>query len=209
MHQLEFLPDALHAEGEYTVILQGDSVSIMCKDCNQAIGIGSHIFTQAFYDTNKRKQPFWLRGAIARWSNQYLPINTSPIKSKNMQIGTKHIHEDDFLAVLALEKAGFRGMRIVINKDLLECGGHSFQHHWDNYAKTIGYIVTLKECTYPHGSNYADVLWMTPNEKQYKHLHGIMATRFKNSTFTPAEFEQASWTRAVFDQVDSIVWGTK
>jgi hypothetical protein len=45
VRQFELLPDSLHAEGEYTAILQGDSISIMCKDCNQAIGIGSHLFT--------------------------------------------------------------------------------------------------------------------------------------------------------------------
>jgi len=207
--QLEFLPADLHKEGEYTAILAADGVSIMCQDFDQAIGIGSHLYVQAFYDTDKRPQPFWLRGAIGKWHNQYLPMNTQPIEAKGLQIGTQYINEDDFLEVLALEKSGFRGMRLIVDKKALVSGGRAYQRNWASCRKTLGYVATLKECTYPPGGDFADVLWMTKSEDQYGQLRGIMAHRFKTCTQNELEFSQAAWTRSVFDQVDSIIVGCK
>jgi hypothetical protein len=77
--QASFLPHELHREGEYTVVLSGDSASILCQDVEQAIGIGTHFFVQAFYQTKDMKSdPFWLRGAISQWHNQYLTLNSVP-----------------------------------------------------------------------------------------------------------------------------------
>ena len=206
LNQVNYLPNHLHRDGEYTVILSGDSVSVMCQDFDQAIGIGMHLFVQAFYASREYSKPFWLRGAIAKWHNQYLTVNTQPICAKGMQIGSQYVSEDDYLAVLALEKSGFRGMRLVVDRSLLS--GLSYQTKWDKFHLPLNYVTQLKQCAYPHG-NYADVLWMATTEQQYDHLKGIMASRFKQSTQDPDEFMQASWTRAMFDQVDSIIWGCK
>jgi hypothetical protein len=208
-NQVNYLPSYLHREGEYTLILAGDSVSVMCQDFDQAIGIGEHIFVQAFYASRDVTQPFWLRGAIASWHNQYLTLNTHPIQAKGMQIGTQYVNEDDYLAVLAMEKSGFRGMRLVVDRDVLANYGLGYQRQWDGFTRPLGYVTQLKQCTYPHRGNYGDVLWMTSSEEQYGRLKGIMANRFKLSTHDADEFIQASWTRAVFDQVESIVWGCK
>lgn len=209
LRQFNYLPPELHRDGEYTVILSGDSVSVMCQDFDQVIGIATHLFVQAFYDTDKRKQPFWLRGAISTWQNQHLTANTVPIHSKSIQIGTRYVTEDDYLAVLALEKSGFKGMRLIIDRRLLKDYGRIYQFSWEGYKKSIGSIATLTECTYPHGEHYADVLWMIESKHRFEQLKGIMASRFKKSTGNPEEFSQASWTRAVFDQVESLAWGCR
>lgn len=207
--QLNYLPSAIHREGEYTVILTADSVSIMCQEYDQAIGIGTHLFTQAFYATDKVSSPFWLRGAIACWKNQYFPFNTVPISSKGLQIGTRYMLEHDFLSVLALEKSGFRGMRLIIDKRLLPCNGQSFNVEWLDFKQPLITVTRLNECNYPKGEGYADVLWMAQGEKQYSNLKNIMASRFKKSTADPDEFVQAAWTRATFDQVDTLVWACR
>jgi hypothetical protein len=207
--QINYLPGDLHRDGNYTVIVAGDSVSVMCDDYEQAIGIGIHLFVQAFYATDKVASPFWLRGAIARWENQYLTVNTVPIRAKGIQIGTQYQNEDDYLAVLALEKSGFRGMRLVIDRSLLADYGREHQRTWSGFKRPLGVVTRLKECTYPSGEEYGDVLWMTESERQYGQLKGIMASRFKRSTRDPDEFVQASWTRVTFDQVDSLVWACR
>ena len=206
LQQVNYLPSELHRDGDYTVILAGDSTSVMCEDYDQAIGIGIHLFVQAYYATDKVESPFWLRGAIARWSNQYLTVNTVPIQAKGIQIGTQYKNEDEYLAVLALEKSGFRGMRLVVDRSLLPDYGRPYQRNWPGFKRPLGIITRLRECTYPPGDDYGDVLWMAESEKQYNQLNGIMAARFKRSTKDPDEFVQASWTRATFDQVDSLVW---
>jgi len=208
--QLDYLSADTHREGEYTVILAGDSVSVMCQDYEQAIGIGTHLFVQAFYATRNVTRPFWLRGAISEWHNQYLTANTKPIHAKSLQIGTQYVNEDDYLAALALEKSGFKGMRLVVDRTLLTNYGLDYQRHWDGFTRPLGYVTHLDQCIYPRNDiNFGDVLWMTTIEQQYGHLKGIMASRFKRSTNDRDEFMQASWTRAVFDQVESIIWGCK
>jgi hypothetical protein len=203
-HQLTYLPETLHREGDYTVILSGDSVAVTCEDYEQAIGIGIHLFRQAFYA--KIESPYWLRGAISRWSNQYFTGNTTPISTKGgLQVGVQYAMEEDYLHVLALEKSGFKGMRLLINSALLPNFGRDLVRVWPGCTRPLRIIAHLAECTYPD-AEYADVLWMADDEHRYDTLTHIMAQRFKRSTHDQEEFTQAAWTRATFDQVESILW---
>lgn len=208
MDQVNYLPGHLHRDGDYTVILSGDSVAVTCQDYGQAIGIGAHLFSQAFYAKDV-SHPFWLRGAISGWSNQYLPVNTVPIKAKELQVGTRYDSEYDFLLVLALEKSGFKGMRLILDSSVLPSDGRDVQRSWSGFYRPLRIITRLKECTYPEGRPYADVLWMADDQVRYGHFQGIMAKRFKESTHDPEELMQAAWTRAVFDQVASLVWACR
>lgn len=208
--QTNYLPSTVHRDAEYTLLLSGDSVSIMCQDYQQAIEMGIHFFQQAYYSTGRYGEALWLRGAISKWGNQYFPFNTEPIQSKEIQVGTKYVLEDDYLGVLALEKSGFKGMRLIIDKSLLSCYGRSFSRKWDGFHQDLGIVATLRECTYPKDGEFADVIWMAGDtEERYQHLKGIMSSRYKKSVNDPDEFAQASWTRLVFDQVDSIIWSCK
>lgn len=206
LHQFNYLPSDLHRDGDYTVLLSGDSVSVLCIDPEQAVGIGSHLFMQAFYATNRTSQPFWLRGAISAWNNQNLTVNSERVQAKEMNIGTAYVSEDDYLAVLALEKSGFKGMRLILSRDLLRHSTSDFSRDWPSADRPLFYVSRLRECNYPTGEEYADVLWMTETEDRYNDLKNIMASRFKKCTGNNDEFLQASWTRVVFDQVDTLIW---
>lgn len=203
--QVSYLPNHVHRDAEYTVILTADSVSVMCQDHVQALQIGVHLFEQAFYSTDVYSSPLWLRGVISTWNNQYLPFNTTPIKSKGIQIGTQYVMEDDHLEVLALEKSGFRGMRLLIDESLIQQDA-LIQRQWSTFKRPLRIVTRLKENHYPEGSPYADILWMADTENHYKDFQGIMATRFKRATSDTDELVQASWTRATFDQVQSLIW---
>ncbi|WP_457674019.1 hypothetical protein [Thiolapillus sp.] len=210
VEQTNYLPSSVHRDAEYTLLLSGDSASFMCQDYQQAIEMGIHFFQQAFYATGRYGKALWLRGAISQWGNQYFPFNTEPIQSKDIQVGTKYVLEDDYLGVLALEKSGFRGMRLIIDKALLSCFGRSFTRRWEGFHSDIGIVTTLRECTYPREGDFADIIWMAgATQERYDHLKGIMSSRFKGSVHDVDEFAQASWTRVVFDQVDSIIWSCK
>jgi hypothetical protein len=204
--QINYLTADLHREGEYTVVLTGDSVSVLCQDFDQAIGIGTHLFSQAFYAVDRFSSPLWLRGAIGRWSNQYLTVNTMPVRAKNLQVGTCYENEEEFLAVLALEKSGFRGMRLIIDRSFLADCSIQHEQKWETFERPLFTVTRLRDCTYPLGDAFGDVLWMTASQEHYDRLKGIMSKRFKRSTADPDEFAQAAWTRAVFDQVDSLIW---
>lgn len=182
--QITYLTPELHRQGDYTVVLAGDSVSVLCEDFDQAVGIGIHLFTQAFYDTKKRELPFWFRGSIAGWHNQSLTVNTNNIIAGGLHVGTQYKNEDDYLDVLALEKSGYKGMRLVIDRKLLDSKGAQYKRSWPTQGKgsDLGIITRLVECPYPSGGDYADILWMADTEPHYHKLRDIMASRFKKAT---------------------------
>jgi hypothetical protein len=203
--QASFLPTDVHRDAEYTVILTSDSVSIMCQDHVQAYQIGMHLFEQAFFASDRYSSPFWIRGVISPWSNQYLPFNTKPIKAKDIQVGTQYEMEDDYLNALALEKSGFKGMRLIIDETLIQASAIT-ERKWTNFKRPLRIICRLRENTYPHGAPYAYILWMANSESRYSHIQGIMENRFKRATANAEELVQASWTRATFDQVATLIW---
>jgi hypothetical protein len=47
---------------------------------------------------------------------------------------------------------------------------------------------------------------MADSQKHHLNLKNLMAKRFKRATGDTDELTQAAWTRAVFDQVDSLIW---
>ncbi|MCW5898590.1 MAG: OST-HTH/LOTUS domain-containing protein [Flavobacteriales bacterium] len=207
--QLPYLPDYVHRDAEFTVMLGGDSVAILCQDVVQAVEIGIHLFEQAFYSSASTRFPFWLRGAISEWNNQYSPISAAPIFSKGVQVGKVETMEDDYLRVLALEKSGYRGMRIIIERGLGRQANEEFTRLWSDFKRPLYLITQLREMVYPPGGEYSDVLWMANDELKYGHFKGIMAQRFKASVKDSDEMMQAAWTRATFDMVDSLVWSCK
>jgi hypothetical protein len=127
------------------------------------------------------------------------------IKAKGLQVGTKYVMEDDYLTALALEKSGFRGMRLIVDRRILP-NAVSFNREWEGFHRPLHCVASLKNFAYPTGGEFADVLWMTESPDRYGQLKGIMASRYKESTRDPDEFMQASWTRVTFDQVDTLVW---
>ena len=58
---------------------------------------------------------------------------------------------------------------------------------------------------YPSDNNYSDISWMVNDKPTYERLIRRMQHRFRHSITNSDEFEQASWTRVVFDQVDSLI----
>lgn len=206
--KLNELPPDLHRDGECTFLLEGDSVSVLCQDFTQAIGIGIFVFNQVFFE--KQVKPFWLRGSISRWHNQNQLLNTRPLSArtelKTIALGTQYLIEDDYLFALGLEKSGFKGMRLIIDKKFLKDSGREYQRHWTGFKTDLRYVTRLTEPKlYPQAGSYADILWMTENEEQFKKLEDILEQRFRHSVADSDEFTQASWTRVIFDQVNSLV----
>ena len=207
--QLTYLPDSVHRDAEYSVIVSGDSVAIMCQDVQQAAEIGIHLFGQAFYATAGARFPFWLRGAISKWSNQGSPINTTPVFSKGVRVGSAESMEQDYLKVLALEKSGYKGMRLIVEKELSREASATCQASWNDFKRPLPLIASLKGMSYPEGTEYCDVLWMAAHELSYGHFKGIMTERYMTSFRDTDEMVQAGWTRAIFDLVDSFVWSCR
>lgn len=204
--QFDVIPSELHRGGDYTVFLYSDSAAVACQDPDQAIGIGKYLFSQAFF--YKEVPYLWLRGAIAPWANQHEIASTSQFLARKTPVGTQYILEDAYLDVTALEKSGFKGMRLVINPNLVPNRAKVHCRKWGEFKRPLHTVCRLEKFSYP-ADNLADVLWMADDEKKFEQLKAIMDQRFKRASADPEEFVQASWTRAVFDQVNSLVWACR
>jgi hypothetical protein len=206
IQQVNELPPGLQLDGEQSIVVSGDSVSVICRDVEHAIGVGVHLFTQAFFNGRTASSPFWLRGTIGRWLSTDLTIVRSvPIRAGSQLVGTHFINEDDLLGVLALEKSGFRGMRLILDGTMIS-REQLFNRTWDGFKRPLRTITRLKDCTYPEGAGYVDVLWMASSEDQYNRLRGIMDGRFGKSARDQEEFTQAAWTQLVFNSVETLIW---
>lgn len=206
MQQIEWLPKDLHREGEYTVILAGDSVAVLCQDAEQAVGIGAHLFRQAFYHTNEWDAAFWLRGSVGIWSNQALTINTVALQAKGMFVGTRYVMDDQYLAAVALEKSGFRGMRLIIDRSLLRNIDEAPTAAWAGFKRPLRLVTRLRDCTYPSGFDYGDVLWMATDEKRFMDLKFRMSQRLMRAAADQDELVQAAFTRVIFEHAASLAW---
>jgi len=97
-------------------------------------------------------------------------------------------------------------MRLIVERGFAQPAVEGSHRRWEDFTRDLRCITSLEEFEYPPGGTYCDVLWMVDTEERFKHLKQIMASRFKKCTADPDEFAQAGWTRAMFDQVDSLVW---
>lgn len=198
--------------------IYSDSVAILCINQREAVHIGKRIFCDCFL-YEKCTQPLYLRGVITNWNNKNTFYNTN-----TLQLGKAWINEikldDDYLKAISIEKSGYKGMRLLIHDNKLsttqiEEAYTSKYMLTDDFSSGPGIYDVKKlksEIFYPtKSSNIVDVLWMINSQESmnfiefFKKLRNISQKRFRNSTKDRYEFEQATWTRLLFENVESIL----
>src|SRR3972149_9687962 len=94
---IEEIPREAPGIHDYTVLLYGDAVTVLCENVKQAIELGIHFFVKSTFDeVNNRERPFWLRGAISTWRNHPGTGNTIDILLNDMTVGSNYIMEPDY-----------------------------------------------------------------------------------------------------------------
>lgn len=204
LRTFETLPQELSRDHEFSISMSGDSFAVPCQDFEQAIRIGRYLFQQAFYDSDKRPQPFWIRGVVSSWNNESDTFDKRDIQVGGMSIGAHYVNHPSYMRALAMEKSGFKGMRLVIEPVLLGDAKSQYHSVWPEMKCEIFLISRLANAIYPAKSTYEDILWMAFDEGDYKVLAGIMQKRFRRSSRDTDELLQAAATRLVFDEVSAI-----
>jgi hypothetical protein len=111
------------------------------------------------------------------------------------------------LEAISVEKAGFKGMRLLIDRDLVTDTVRD-RFAIDMAEGRFAPIRVIESTPYPGrlASRYADVLWMaTDDEDEWRALRGRLATRMRWSANDPEEVLQGAATQVVFNECDDLL----
>ena len=113
--QLTYLPQQSFRDGDFTIMTLSDSVAITCQDLIKPSESQATCLNNASIIPTEVRLRFGLRGVISSWHNQNMVFNTESIQLREISVGTEYKLEDDYLQAIALEKSGFKGMRLIID----------------------------------------------------------------------------------------------
>lgn len=187
-------------------LLESDSAAIDCKTIAVALRIAKKLYHAAFIQTHQDDQKrLWLRGVILNRTSDG-PLRTPSTFKADLGVDLM-IYSGDLLDAITIEKCGFKGMRILIDQNLIT------QALRDSYKNDNGELffvpfAKLRHSQYPNrvSEGYSDFLWMaTVDEEEKKKLDMIMALRLRHASKDSEESLQAAATQVVFHEVTAML----
>ena len=184
--------------------LEADATALSFSNEQDACYFARTLYFNAFFAAKSDKdERIWLRGAIVSL-NDLNPLRTDT----DLDTGIKlYGYSDRLLEAVQVEKSGFKGMRIVIEKSLLTSQVRS------GLKTTISNkeFFPVRKLTYAPlpksiGEKYEDFVWMAAGDtKQFENAHVAMSNRLRwCCPETGDEFIHAAATQVVFNECRSI-----
>ena len=197
-----------------SIVLQGemesDSVVLTFRGPEEAILTGMRIWRRAFeHDGGDGKdQRLYIRGVIvglgsSRTLRQYRPA----ISHSNI---TRAMYASEFLDAVAMEKSGFRGMRLLVDERLLdeETILRTEERLWATMGvapeeqTSYSLVVRIPGAQYPESISYLrDVLWPMTAPTEFGLLEQRMNERLHSAKGDRDERLHARNTTMVFREV--------
>lgn len=200
---------AVRGESAETVsagILESDSFAIDCKTTSVALRIAKRLYLAAFIRTLERKDDrTWIRGVLLNRTNDHELRRSTLFKTK-APIDLM-LYSGDLLEAIAIEKSGFRGMRLLVDEALVteslreECRLVKDTYYFVPFAK-------LRHSLYPPGlaSKFYDFLWMaTLDEEEKADMDVVMARRLRYASKNSEESLHAAATQVIFHEVTAML----
>lgn len=197
-HSIRCIPPNEIADG----FIESDSAIIICKTTTYALELAKKIYTDVFNQTsNNENNRIWLRGVI-------IPQKDGPILRREKSFNKPYDHvkimlyNNDLFDAIALEKSGFKGMRILVDKDLVT---ETILSEWVLKIEHLNFITLkkLRNSSYPKNldNKYVDFLWMaTISDEVNKDQERVMALRLRKSAESSEEFLHAAATQLLFHE---------
>lgn len=202
-HSLREIPPAEIEKG----IIETDAFVLICKTMESALKFAKKMYVDAFLQTEKNENNrIWLRGVIIpqkensqlRWEKSL----NKPYDHVNLVL-----YSNDLFDAIALEKSGIKGMRILVDKDLVTA-----QVRTNSLIKVGPFnfltIKKLKNSLYPSqlGDNYMDYLWMSDSdENENTRFERNMALRLRKASQNGDEFIQGAATQLLFHEYSAMI----
>jgi hypothetical protein len=189
--------------------VESDSAAVICKNAVAAVRLGIEIYHQAFVHSaisQDRLRRTWIRGVV-------IPADgVASVDSLRTTVDRAHerLHVSTLSPVLldaiAMEKSGFRGMRLLADGSLLsKSDRYQIRDHLD--CSPLVPVRRLKYSTYPERmGEFEDILWMgSCDEERMVRRRRRMASRMRWAARDADEILQAAATQVVFDECAELL----
>jgi hypothetical protein len=209
--------DAIKTENSNNVLdgaVEADSAAIICKTVDVALRIAKQLYCDTFVLPKKKlvtpDHRLWFRGAIIPTVNSNELRTVSPLLKHTPQI-RRYSYSEELLEAISIEKSGFKGMRLLVDKALLTNNIRSL------FSIPIGKcsfvpFQKLRHSTYPGriAEGFQDYLWMaTSDDNAFETIREKMDTRLRWAANSTEEFIQAAATQVVFLECYAMITGLK
>lgn len=183
--------------------IETDSAALVCEDTPTGLRIADRCIRYAFFrDVGNDRT--WLRGSLVPWDGKALRTSRPAHgKAKHLSIWT---YSPSFLDAVAVEKSGFKGMRLLVRPSLVN---ETLKREFRIVVNPISIPLfrRLRHSSYPtvQDGNLQDYLWMIKaDDNERLSLSFQMALRLREANADPEEFAQAAATQVVFHEAESI-----
>jgi hypothetical protein len=163
------------------------------------------LFSEAFTAPRKAKdERLWIRGTVTSIHSRG-ELRHSAQLARHAKVRIYRL-DAGLLDAIAVEKSGFKGMRIVVEEKLLT---PAVREHFGVRAgsRTLVPFKSLTNSVYPRriAQVYEDFLWMARSEEaEWRKLKRSMSDRLRWSAQDSEEFLQAASTQVVFNETAAI-----
>lgn len=212
----QMLQQALASVGESPRAggIQSDALGLAFDHTAEAVRVGRTLFAKAFrYSVENPDSPLWLRGVVSPVDKAVPLVVEEPFGDDEGTLTVRRF-SDDLLHAINVEQSGTKGVRLLIDKQLL------VQTVIDEFAIPVGhhrYLIPLRELDnsiYPEGAGlstagYADILWMIPEPishwKQWEEEDWRLSKALRAAGQQGEQFAQMAATALVFSEVAAIL----
>jgi hypothetical protein len=185
--------------------IETDSAALVFGASVDALEFIRDLFAAAFAAPRRvTDERIWIRGTVTAIQNRGALRRAAPLAGH----GKVRVFRLDggLLDAIAVEKSGFKGMRIVVEEKLLT---PAVREHFSVQAgkRTLVPFRSLTNSVYPRriASVYEDFLWMARSEEaEWRKLKRSMSDRLRWSAQDSEEFVQAASTQVVFNETAAI-----
>ena len=188
-------------------LVETDAAAITCSSVDVALDLGKKLYRATFEQTARnRDSRNWLRGAIMPRQSEN-PLRRSTHFSDALQHVELVLYETDLLDAIQIEKSGIKGMRLIVDKELIT---PDVNRKYALHFEELNFIPLkrLRNSSYPGkvSNGYLDYLWMAsivPDEMTK--MERLMALRLRHSSHDAEEFTQAAATQVLFHECTAII----
>lgn len=216
----KLIAEAIEPEAPFSVlsgVVESDAAAVTCSDIGVATRIARRAFLSAFLSgESSAESRVWLRGVIVPQEDELNLFQSTTNKCGHSQLKIARF-SGPLLDAIALEKCGFKGMRVLV-KGGLGLEKRDFARHAhvilaeEEGKKRFTPFRKIHGLGYPGPlpAGYRDFLWMScSDESEWEHLKGVMVRRLRWSAGDPPEFEQAAATQSVFHECGNMIGSIK
>lgn len=186
--------------------IETDALTLVYETAEQAISAGRVLYQVAFDSANTAtRERLWLRGAIVQYSSAE-PLRRERAVSAPLEQVSLYLYAPPFFDAMSVEKSGFRGMRLLIDSELVTRTVSSAFRVAVGERSFIP-LRRLNHSQYPGriADKHHDVLWMHSSiPAEWEARRRLMSNRLRWSGKDAEEFVQAAATQLVFSECNAI-----